>query len=398
MIGFISEYRDDWVDLGLPVDVNNITMDYLHSTAEPLEQNTGLYPISEYEFSGSNQVSSTRRPQGIAKYGNIIFNSWYFRSNSDYEDACKLTISDELGHTDICPVQLDENNKFVRVDSHGSAIAILGDYLYLTDEHLSAIRVFCIKDIYQRTNILPAMGDDEFTEFFDWVMPEVGRILVTLPTGTPDILSINNNEFLLGNFYYPPSYPGTDSQLHYLPLDENATYEFGVPEDNPTTILAVYPEGHELEGQVIKQIQGAVKYENDLILNCSWSAEVKQLIVINLQTGGFFTGDTIDGRSHDNTNWLYGCEDLCIDDGRVYTVTEFRHFRSITEWSLWEILNLRTCQAKMTVALNYPNWYLFEGDLDGLDGQPLPSGHIATLSKYDALDQIMNGASFIYTT
>ena len=273
MIGTITEYRSSWATLGDSVDADMILMDYIHETPEPLEQKTGIYPVEEYRFTGSNQVSSTRRPQGVAVYGDIIFNSWYFRSSSDFEFACKLTISDAFGHTDICPVQLDENNKFVRVDSHGSGIAILGDYLYLTDDNLDAIRVFSLNDIYRRSDILSAMADDDFPVFFDWVMPEVGRIPVTLPQSIIGYMSITNNEFLWGNFYYEghETYgEGDDSYIYTLPVDDTATFEFAVPADTPTEIIAHYPNAHPLAGETIEQIQGAVKYGDDLILSCSW--------------------------------------------------------------------------------------------------------------------------------
>lgn len=400
MLGTISNFRSSWQTLTASADLSTIAMDYPHETPVPESHTTGMTPVLEHRFTSANRNSTTRRPQGVAVHGDFIFNSWYFRSNSTYEYSSKFTISDENGHIDVCPVQLDSNGDFERVNSHGAGIMIIGDYLYLTDEHLNAVRVFCVNDIYSRVDNISAMSADNFPGYFEWIMPEVGRMMFTIPDGmSMGHISHSNNKFMFGNFYYEGNSDwdaGGDSFIWTMPLDSNSTEEFAVPENTVTTINPVYPVGHPLEGDTIERIQGCIMVGNDLIINTSWGTTNKQLIIINLNTGAYFTGNDTDGLINDDKNWLYGCEGLCLHDGIVYTVTEFALHRSITGWSLSDMLDLRP--TPKTIALKYPDWYLFDGDLSSEDGNPLPSGYWVVLNKADALDQLFNGATFIYCT
>ena len=399
MIGTISEFRSSWGTLTSPTPVSIIPMDYPHETPVPESHKTGLTPVLEYRFTGANRNSTTRRPQGVAVVDGKIFTSWYFRSNSTYEDACKFTIADENGHTDICPVQLDSNGDFERIDSHGAGLMSIGSYLYLTDDHINAIRVFDINSIYSSLNNGSAMSSDPFLTFFNYIIPEVGRIMLDIPDSmTLGHLSYSNNNFLMGNFYREgDSTYGVGGKSHFwtFPIDTSATEEFTVPLDSVVTTYPTYPATHELQGDNIHMLQGCVQHEDNLIINTSWSTSNKQLIIIDLLNGTYFTGDDTDPLINDDQNWLYGCEGLCINNGIVYTVTEFSLHRSITGWSLDDLLNLKSELPSKTIALQYPYWYLYDGNLSSQEGQPLPPYPLMVLSKCDALDQICNGAHFI---
>ncbi|PAJ73235.1 hypothetical protein CJF42_16750 [Pseudoalteromonas sp. NBT06-2] len=89
--------------------------------------------LPRYKFDGDDYKNNNRRPQGIAKYGKYIINSWYFRKGR-YKDNCKLTITDPIKNIyfNLVLVQVPqgEDTEFEKIQSHGGGLAVVGDYLY----------------------------------------------------------------------------------------------------------------------------------------------------------------------------------------------------------------------------------------------------------------------------
>ncbi|HMV09913.1 MAG TPA: hypothetical protein PK325_03215 [Cyclobacteriaceae bacterium] len=305
---------------------------------------TKLVSLNKFKF-GTNEQKNTRRPQGLANYGNYVIHGWYFTSESTWEDNCKLTIADlsQGKYFNIVPVQLHttQTNKFKHIDSHASGLTVVGHYLYMANS--ASILVFDLNKIYKI--IKPSDPDvasgQNFIYEYTFMLPQVGEIIFDTDSGAKasylsQTLIDSVNHFVVGNFYstVSSSYSsGGKSMIWTLPVT-NTSYSFPTIQTNASRIYPqidpVFPSGDEI-GQELTRIQGAIIKDNVLIMNRSYQDETYQLLVIRyanifadpLVITDFFTGTTSNPHGYNNKNWLYGCEDMEYYNGRVYTVTEF---------------------------------------------------------------------------
>lgn len=338
--------RDSW-----PV-TNPLTVDQLNynQAAEPLNpqtQLTGLATQGEWRFGGSNQTKSTRRPQGISVYGNYIINSWYFR-NSPHEGLCKLTVMDKTtGQArNVVPVQYGVNG-FESIESHAGGIAVDGNYLFIAD--VDMLLVFDLQEFYDVADNSSSLDPtDDFAALYQYFLPQIGEISFTPPENVEIAwvsLTEDYESFLLGNFYKPGHVDhgaGGKSWIWEFPIDPSQPHEFATPSGTVTTIEPKFEDGSP-----VTEIQGALLSGNKLILNRSWSDDVYQLVVTNVDGTVHFVGTDTDP-THNDKNWLYGCEDWCFDGDKVLTVTEFYNNRNVTSYLLNDVLAL--ADSTMTIA------------------------------------------------
>ena len=175
----------------------------LNSTA------TKLVILNKFKFC-TNEQKNTRRPQGLANYGNYVIHGWYFTSESTWEDNCKLTIADlsQGKYFNIVPVQLHttQTNKFKHIDSHASGLTVVGHYLYMANS--ASILVFDLNKIYKI--IKPSDPDvasgQNFIYEYTFMLPQVGEIIFDTDSGAKasylsQTLIDSVNHFVVGNFY-----------------------------------------------------------------------------------------------------------------------------------------------------------------------------------------------------
>ncbi len=305
---------------------------------------TKLVSLNKFKFN-LNEQKNTRRPQGLANFGNYLIHGWYFTAESTWEDNCKLTISDlsQGKYFNVVPVQFHatQAGKFRHIDSHASGLTVIDHYLYMANS--ASILVFDLNKIYKI--IKPSDPDvasgQNFIYEYTFMLPQVGEIIFDTDSGAKaSYLSLTQidsvNHFVVGNFYstVSSSYSsGGKSMIWVLPAT-NTNYSFPTIQTNTSRIYPqidpVFPSGDET-GQELTRIQGAVVKDNVLIMNRSYQDDTYQLIVIRyanifadpLVITDFFAGTTSSPHGYNNKNWLYGCEDMEYYNGRVYTVTEF---------------------------------------------------------------------------
>ncbi|PAJ73236.1 hypothetical protein CJF42_16755 [Pseudoalteromonas sp. NBT06-2] len=244
----------------------------------------------------------------------------------------------------------------------------------LADKKQRAIRVFDLRLILDRSACSSYISSDQsFVNEYTYMLPEVGRILIDTPLNAPlsylSTTEINNVPyFLTGNFYSEKKSKysqGGEAMIWLLPMSNvktSADFAFVAPDASCYEIKPVFPSGDE-KGDTVTRIQGAAFVNNNLlIVNRSYSDKTKQLQVLQYQKmptssgfdatqlNGFFSGTESNPNSYQHKNWLYGCEDLCIDKGisqeseinYLYTVTEFADHRNIYTAKLSDIINLVT--------------------------------------------------------
>jgi hypothetical protein len=76
-----------------------------------------------------------------------------------------------------------------------------------------------------------------------------------------------------------------------------------------------------------------------LIISRSYASDSKQLIVMNPDSGEYFSGIASNPLGYNPNNWLFRCQDLSIstrNPARFLTSTEDPGDRSVTEWSISE--------------------------------------------------------------
>lgn len=367
----ITQNRANW-----PTLVNPLTLDDIDWSAGqplqvpvPLQQDTGLSPLSEFKLTGDNQTKTTRWPQGVATYvddSNIeyILTSWYFSSSSN-NGNCKLVLINpeaDMGAPvdgsamDVCPCVVNGSGEFVHFNSHAGGMAVIGNYLYISCSDSQSIRVFDLTHIYKRVDNLSAVSSsDSFINLYPYILPQVGQIFCSTPgNANLSYMSVTQDggSFLLGNFYSTTSVgwsKGGKGMIWLVPIVEDSGIEF--PAADATENQAVemleplFPSGPNV-GTTMTRLQGALLVYDDnedriLILQRSYVDSSNQLIVMNLGTGDFFSGDIIAPLAHNATNWLHRCEDLTLAaPSRLLTITEDPTERSVTFWDLDDILSL----------------------------------------------------------
>jgi len=314
---------------------------------------TDLPVVLDKFMFGSNEQKGTRRPQGVANFGNYVINSWYFTDNSDWDGNCKLTVTDlsRKSYFNLVPVQFHDTqvNKFKHIDSHAGGLTVVDHYLYIASG--KSILIFDLNKIYPITSKPdPTIATDQnFIYEYTYMIPQVGYMsFETASQANASYISlteINSKQyFVVGNFYSRTAdYDnGGKSMIWLLPVIQNL-YSFPVIEVNSETnqymqIEPLFPSGDE-KNKTVTRIQGVVIKDNVLILNRSYTDhETFQLIVMkysdilaeNPTLLSFFSGTKSNKQSYNNKNWMVGCEDLEFYNNRIWTITEFVAFNSTT--------------------------------------------------------------------
>lgn len=324
----ITNYRAQWPSVTDYLTIDEIPLPLAPAPLNPQTQLTGLVPVGEIRFSGDNQSSDTRRPQGVACYGEYIITSWYFRSGI-HTGNCKLTITNADGWTkDVCPVRL-QGTKYRHIDSHAGGLAVVGHFLYLADSTSNSLRVFDLRCFFARqpnTNVVEL--SDGFANTYSHLLPEVGQIFVDFGANLSHV-SANSTHLILGNFYdaaNPEYMAGGRSMVWELPIVAGADFS----EVGQGTL-------HE---PGFDRIQGALIVDGVMILSRSWSAQTMSLVVQHIASGETFSGTESDPETHNEANWLYGCEGLAIQGDNLITVTEFVNNRNVTAFLLDDVISL----------------------------------------------------------
>ena len=313
-----------------------------------------LTPMWKYEFTHWDQNRKTRRPQGTAVKGDHIINSWYFTGKSDdWEGDCKLTIMDRRRqrYVNVAPVQRTHDGTdrgYVRIQSHAGGLAMVGDFLFVADSSITALRIFDTRKIFSvADNRSSVISSQKFVLQYQLMMPEIGRIELSTPDNAgPSFVSlctIGGVEHLVtGNFYswWWQYDDGGKSMIWCLPITRG-TARAGFPSVHPRLtireILPRFPSGSE-KGDVITRIQGVALQDGFMILSRSFKDWTKQLIVLKFDEDYrvqdphlFFSGTRAARHAYEHENWLYGSQDLSLsEDGRaLYTLTEFVDHRAV---------------------------------------------------------------------
>lgn len=312
---------------------------------------TKLVSHQKFEFTGTDQ-QGTRRPQGVANYGNYIINSWYFTSTSTWHENLKFTIADRsLGkYFNVVPVRFHSSgpNQFGKIQSHAGGLTVISHYLYVTDNETNSILVFDLDKIYKidKPNDPNINSTANFVYEYTYMIPQVGHInfqtlsgaktsymsFTQMPVQSQSVPPPVQDYFVIGNFTETSS---TKSMIWLLPVvyPQNSfpTIQTNASEQYPQ-IEPRFPNLNGVPGSSVSRIQGAVVKDNNLILSRSWQDDTRQLMVINyvdiladtpviLQ---YFNGSSASNpHNHETKNWWTGCEDLELYNGRVYTVTEW---------------------------------------------------------------------------
>ena len=257
---------------------------------------------------------------------------------------------------DVCPCVVNGSGQFVHFNSHAGGMAVIGNYLYISCSDSQSIRVFDLTHIYKRTDNLSAVSSsDSFINLYPYILPQVGQIFCSTPGGANlSYMSVTQDggSFLLGNFYSTTSVgwaKGGKGMIWLVPIVEDPSIEFPAADDTSSQAVEMleplFPAGPNVN-TTMTRLQGALLVYNDseeriLILQRSYVDSSNQLIVMNMDTGAYFSGNVANPLSHDAANWLHRCEDLTlVPDGLVVTITEDPTERSVTFWSLAEILDL----------------------------------------------------------
>ena len=349
----IETSRNLWPGLSGKIGVEQI-FDGAMAKSEPerpMAQLTGLDCRGGYYFLGDNQTSDTRRPQGVAFYDDLAVNSWYYRSGTN-ADRCKLTFLDRASGKlrDVIPLT-PQNGRFRSIYSHAGGIGIAGDYLYITDDETCSIRVFCLRDCYPLTENPGVLATSEvLATSFTYFLPQVGQIFLSTPNqATISYMAIMPEGFLVGNFYDPDLsgfQNGGKSMIWHAPCNFGPV-EFVFPGSMSQQFEPLFPSGPSA-GLTVSRIQGALLLGGKLIINRSWSVATKQLLILDTyDPEAYFCGTAAAPKTHHETNWLYGCEGLCLVGDKIATVTEFVNQRQITLWGRDAMLALAS--GEMTI-------------------------------------------------
>jgi hypothetical protein len=318
-----------------------------------------LVNLAGFKFTGDDQTKDTRRPQGVAIYGDYVINSWYFTDNSlEYTGNCKLTVTSKTKekYFNLVPVQLD-GDKFEPIKSHAGGITVIENYLYLADA--ASIRIFDLSKINRNS-----LENTDFILLYDYMIPQVAELKISTPGGAhlsylSTTIIKEKKYFLTGNFYstVDKKYEKGGKAMIWLFPIETKSYPFPTIEINDENeydqIEPLFPGGDE-KGKTVTRIQGAIIEGNILIINRSYSDETKQLIVMEydniladgkLMPSSYFDGTVTAKHEYNHKNWLYGCEDLekddlSKDDPKIWTVTEFKNNRSVLAASYTDIIKL----------------------------------------------------------
>lgn len=351
----IEERRSSWPTLTGKINVVDVPLPGNCGSPINLSHLTGLTKQAEYAFAGDNQTKNTRWPQGVSDYwhedGERIITSFYFTSSSNSQNTKFVVIDPELEEwIDVVPAVLDSNGKFVHLHSHAGGLAIIGDYLYVADSNGDGIRVFSLADVYPVVANASAIASGEaFLTLYDYFMPEVGRIHLDAP-GDANIsylsVSQDGEKLVAGNFYSTTTSgyaKGGAAFIWIMPLATIQTAEFPHPVYDAEQFEPLFPAGPN-EGTTITRIQGVLLLDdNTLVISRSYASDSKQLIVMNPDSGEYFSGIASNPLGYNPNNWLFRCEDLSIslrDPTKFLTVTEDPGDRSVTEWSISEAKDL----------------------------------------------------------
>lgn len=324
------------------------------ATGMSMTHKTGLVPAASYKFTGLDYTSTARYPQGVAAIDNFVLTSFYYKY-APLQSACKLTVFDrtQLKATNV-GILTWENGKFRRINTHGGGIEIIGNYLYVENSANWQVRVFDLREIYPiAENATVVDMADPFMADITYFLPEVGTIQFNSTVGGQlAYLSKSGDNLVSGNFWIEGSNTygsGGKTMVWVWPLDYTS-YEFAVPVGTATQIEPKNPSGADV-GKSVDKVQGALIYNDVLILNKSYGAGTYHLIVLDLaRPGEYYAGDTTNPHGFNWKNWLYGCEDISIIGNQMVTVTEFGGDRDVTFWNLADVVGLTGVYIPPTIA------------------------------------------------
>lgn len=354
---------------------------------------TGLTPAASYKFTGLDYTSTGRYPQGVAAVDNFVLTSFYYKY-APLQSACKLTVfnRDSLLAANV-GILTFENGKFRRINTHGGGIEIIGNYLYVENSANWQVRVFDLREIYPIAENADLVDmADPFMAEITYFLPEVGTIQFNSTVGGQlAYLSKSGDNFVSGNFWIEGSNTygsGGKTMVWVWPLDYTS-YEFAVPVGQATQIEPKNPSGADV-GKSVDKVQGALLYNDVLILNKSYGAGTYHLIVLDLaRPGEFYAGDTTNPHGFNWKNWLYGCEDISIIGGQMVTVTEFGGDRDVTFWNLSDVVGLLGIYVPPTIAEHQAALTALEAQRDALIAEcsyysaQIASAIAANLERFD---------------
>ncbi|MFB9472649.1 hypothetical protein ACFFR3_24390 [Nonomuraea salmonea] len=268
-----------------------------------------------YAFDDKDQDTADWYPQGLTgsdDSGNIgvpaFMISWYFRPTAGERGIRVSFLSPQtLKYQHALLVLAKPDGSYGPINIHAGGVACFGDLLYVADT-TRGLRVFDLNKVLDLRTAQKDLGDGnrvgrhggKLHAFgYRYVIPQTDfwRVATAGPRFSYVAIDRSGDTPRLVTGEYRD--PGTDGWVARWPLD----LQGGAPED-------AYVTGHA-------KIQGAVSYDGKWYLSQA----------VNSTTNGrlrVFDGDTATTRP-----FPIGPEDLTVQGGKLWSVTEFRGKRTV---------------------------------------------------------------------
>ncbi|MEV4805266.1 hypothetical protein AB0K18_35150 [Nonomuraea sp. NPDC049421] len=272
-------------------------------------------PDSWYAFDDKDQDTADWYPQGLTgsdDSGNIgvpaFVISWYFRPTAGERGIRVSFLSPQtLKYQHALLVLAKPDGSYGPINIHAGGVACFGDLLYVADT-TRGLRVFDLNKVLDLRTAQKDLGDGnrvgrhggKLHAFgYRYVIPQTDfwRVATAGPRFSYVAIDRSGDTPRLVTGEYRD--PGTDGWVARWPLD----LEGGAPED-------AYVTGHA-------KIQGAVSYDGKWYLSQA----------VNSTTNGRLR--VFDGDAATTRPFPIGPEDLTVQGGKLWSVTEFRRKRTV---------------------------------------------------------------------
>jgi hypothetical protein len=286
---------------------------------------------SGFKFDDYDTKDKNWYPQGISylkesKAIKTIVVSWY-NKKSDYARITFVKLTDnKVQYNHVTLVEADNASSYKAIKTHAGGLAIIDDYIYVADSKLGGVRVF-------NANVLFEISEPDYNRDCGvisrphalgnrYIIPEICHYKLSVGSSKMSYMSVDRSDskqprLLTGNFTSEAitkvSIKGTKKKYDNGP--SLAALWKMKKEDG----MWVIDKAEQVIRVMTKRAQGAVKFDDDFMVNRSYTDESHSIRV------GKVENDTFIFSSPPAGNWPVGCEDLSYDatQDELWGVTEF---------------------------------------------------------------------------